>query len=68
MSLRHIYKGIKHFNVGWSDAHDKQQTGSPRDSINDETIARVWALYSQKIVGSQFQTFTQRWKALPNAD
>ncbi len=28
----------------------------------------VCALYSRKIAGSQFQAFTERWGALPNAD
>ncbi len=61
MSLRHIYKCINHFNPGQSDMHDEQQTGRSWDLINDEMIACVRTLLA--IVGSQFQTFAERWQS-----
>ncbi len=47
MSLRHVYKWIKHFNAGWSDMHDKKQTDHLQDPINDETIASVHTLLAE---------------------
>ncbi len=64
MSLCHIYKWIEHFNAEWSDTHDEQQTGHLRDSINTMKRLLVCALYSLKIIGSQFQTFTERWQSV----